>query len=179
MVAQVVAVHVSDEHSFSKQPAARIVLDEGLGVRGDAHYGVTVQHRSRVAKDPSEPNLRQVHLMPMEVLEELGRAGYDVAPGELGENITTRGVPLFDLAVGTRLTMAEATITVTGLRNPCRQIDDFRPGLLKRLVRTTDDGRVERLAGVMAVVSRGGTVADGDPIEVLAPPGPQMPLTRV
>ncbi|MBO1767650.1 MOSC domain-containing protein [Allobranchiibius sp. GilTou38] len=179
MPAQVVAVHVSGVHEFSKQAVERIMLDEGLGVRGDAHYGVTVQHRSRVAQDPSQPNLRQVHLIPVEVLEELGRAGYDVAPGDLGENITTRGIALLDLAVGTRLTIAGATVTVMGLRNPCRQIEDFRPGLLKRLVHTTDDGRVERLAGVMGVVSRGGTVADGDPIEVEPPPGPAMPLTRV
>ncbi len=179
MTPEVIAVHLSPVHEFSKQKTASITLDEGLGVRGDAHYGVTVQHRSRVAADPSQPNLRQVHLIPVEVLRTLGEHGHQVAPGDLGENVTTCDIDLFDLPVGTRLVMGGATVTITGLRNPCRQIDGFQAGLLKHVVRKGVDGRVERLAGVMATVTRGGAVAAGDVIDIHRPAGPPMPLTRV
>lgn len=179
MSAEVIAVQASEGHEFSKVPRFSIVLDEGLGVRGDAHYGVTVQHLSRVATDPSQPNLRQVHLMPAEVLEGLTDAGYEVAPGELGENITTSGIELLNLPVGTRLAIGEATVTVMGLRNPCRQINGLQPGLLKELLHTDDLGNVTRLAGVMGVVSRGGEVRTGDPVEAHLPPEPHLPLTTV
>lgn len=179
MSAEVVAVQSSAHHEFSKDPHDSIMLDEGLGVRGDAHYGVTVQHLSRVAADASQPNLRQVHLMPIEVLEGLESAGYEVGPGELGENITTSGVDLLDLPVGTRLSIGRATVTVTGLRNPCRQINGLKAGLMKELVYTDSEGNVVRLAGVMAVVSRGGDVATGDVIDVQLPPEPHFPLTTV
>ncbi len=179
MSAEVIAVQASRGHEFSKQPRASIVLDEGLGVRGDAHYGVTVQHLFRVAADPSSPNLRQVHLMPSEILEGLQDAGYEVAPGELGENITTSGVELLDLPVGTRLAIGEATVTVMGLRNPCRQINGLQPGLMKELVHPDADGGVTRLAGVMGVVSRSGEVCTGDAIFVHLPPKPHLPLTTV
>ncbi|MGL4178526.1 MAG: MOSC domain-containing protein [Dermatophilaceae bacterium] len=179
MSPEVVAVHAGDTHAFSKTTVDGIRLVEGWGVEGDAHAGVTVKHRSRVAADPSQPNLRQVHLIHAELFDTLAAAGFEVRPGQLGENVTTRGVDLLGLPVGTRMTVGDATVTVTGLRNPCRQINEFQPGLLKQLVRTGDDGVVERLAGVMAVVSRSGSVRQGDPIAVALPPGPPRPLTRV
>jgi MOSC domain-containing protein YiiM len=178
-IARVIAVHLSPTHSFSKPDVDEIELHEGLGVAGDAHYGATVQHRSRVRADPSQPNVRQVHLMHAELFDDLAAAGFPVAPGQLGENVTTRGVPLLDLPVGTRLTIGDAVVTVTGLRNPCQQINDFQDGLLKQLVHTDDDGRVVRLAGVMGIVSRSGTVRPGAAISVELPPEPHFPLTRV
>jgi len=174
-----VAVHVSPDHGFSKPDAATIELHEGLGVAGDAHYGATVQHRSRVRADPSQPNLRQVHLMHAELFDLLAEAGHRVEPGDLGENVTTRGIRLLELPVGTRLTVGDAVITITGLRNPCRQIDDFQAGLLKKLVYTDSAGEVVRLAGVMGIVSRSGSVRPGDRIAVELPPEPHFPLTRV
>lgn len=179
MPATVTAVHASATHSFSKPSVDRIELVEGQGVLGDAHCGVTVQHRSRVAADPSQPNLRQVHLMHVELFDDLARAGFSVAPGELGENITTTGVDLLALPVGTRLQMGESTVTLTGLRNPCQQINGRQPGLLKEVVRHLPDGGVERLAGVMGIVSRGGVVRAGDTIEVELPPDPHFSMTRV
>lgn len=176
---RVIAVHVGPRHSFSKPSVGEIELHEGLGVADDAHYGATVQHRSRVAADPSQPNLRQVHLIHAELFDELEVAGHRVAPGQLGENITTRGIELLDLPVGARLAMGDAVVTITGLRNPCRQINDFQDGLLKRLVRTDDEGRVVRLAGVMGVVARSGVVHAGAEIAVELPPEPHHPLTRV
>jgi MOSC domain-containing protein YiiM len=176
---RVVAVHASLAHSFSKDSKAVITLREGLGVVGDAHYGAAVQHRSRIAADPSQPNLRQVHLIHAELLDRLAAAGFAVAPGELGENITTRGVDLVSLPVGARLVIGQAVVTVTGLRNPCQQINTFQPGLLKHVVRTTEDGTVERVAGVMGIVSRSGEARPGDPIGIDLPPEPHLPLTLV
>jgi len=177
--ASVVSVHASAVHGFSKPAVDEVVLVEGVGVAGDAHAGVTVQHRSRVAADPSQPNVRQVHLVHAELFDLLREAGHDVAPGDLGENVTTRGIDLLGLPVGTRLTIGGAVVTVTGLRNPCQQINDFQPGLLKQVLRRGDDGEVERLAGVMGIVSRGGTVRPGDTIAVELPAPPHLPLTRV
>jgi MOSC domain-containing protein YiiM len=179
MTGEVVSVHVSPAHTFSKQTVQAITLLEGLGVEGDTHCGATVQHRSRVAADPSQPNLRQVHLIHAELFDDLGGAGFHVGSGELGENITTRGIDLLGLPVGTRLTIGQVVITITGLRNPCQQINKFQPGLLKQVVRTDDDGQVARLAGVMGIVSRSGEVSAGDRVEVELPPKPHHPLTRV
>jgi MOSC domain-containing protein YiiM len=179
MPAAVLAVHRSGTHSFSKPTVDAIDLVEGIGVTGDAHAGATVKHRSRVRADPHQPNLRQVHLIHAELLDDLAAAGHQVRPGELGENITTRGIPLLELFVGTRLVIGEAVITVTGLRNPCRQINDFQPGLLKHVLRKHSDGAVERLTGVMGIVSRSGTVRGGDPMTVQLPPAPHHPLTKV
>jgi MOSC domain-containing protein YiiM len=138
-----------------------------------------VQHRSRVAADPSQPNLRQVHLIHAELFDELRAGGHEVAPGALGENITTRDVDLLALPVGARLHFGDAVVSITGLRNPCQQINDFQSGLLKQVITTDDEGRVVRLAGVMGIVSRGGAVAAGDAIGVELPPTPHFPLTRV
>lgn len=175
----VVSVHRQATYTFSKSVVDEIELIEGFGVAGDVHAGATVKHRSRVAKDPSTPNLRQVHLIHRELFDLVAEAGYEVTPGQLGENITTDGLDLLGLPVGTRLRIGDAVLTVTGLRNPCRQIDNFQPGLLKRVVRRRKDGSIERLAGVMSIVSRGGLVRPGAAIEVVLPPEPHFPLTAV
>lgn len=176
----VVAVSLDARHRFSKQVAPEITLVEGWGVEGDAHAGVTVQHRSRVARDPSQPNLRQVHLIHAELLDDLAAAGHTVAPGELGENVTTRGLDLLALPTDALLRFGdEAAVRVTGLRNPCRQIDAFEPGLLREVVGRDANGGVERRGGVMAVVVSGGIIRPGDPITVTLPAGPPTPLTPV
>jgi MOSC domain-containing protein YiiM len=177
--AVVVDVHLSPTHTFSKERTDAIHLLEGLGVEGDAHCGVTVKHRSRVKADPSQPNLRQVHLIHSELFDDLREAGFTIRSGNLGENITTRGIDLLTLPVGSRLAIGGAVITVTGLRNPCRQINDFRDGLLKHVVRIDHEGNVVRLTGIMGIVSRGGTVRPGDLIRLELPPLPHHPLTRV
>ncbi|MYV97462.1 MOSC domain-containing protein [Streptomyces sp. SID3343] len=174
------AVGRSPKHTFGKPTRDGIRLLTGLGVEGDAHLGVTVKHRSRVAVDPTQPNLRQVHLIHAELHDELAAAGFTVAAGELGENITTRGIDLLGLPTGTVLRLgAEAVIEVTGLRNPCPQINAFRSGLLKQVVGRDEAGNVVRKAGVMAVVLSGGDVRPGDPIGVELPAEPHRPLERV
>ncbi|HXT15686.1 MAG TPA: MOSC domain-containing protein [Gemmatimonadaceae bacterium] len=176
----VVAVSRSDAHSFSKQPCASIRLIRGEGVEGDAHRGVTVKHRSRVARDPNQPNLRQVHLIHSELLDELHEAGFSIAPGELGENVTTRGIALLELPKGTRLCMgAEAIVELTGLRNPCVQIDRFQSGLLSAVIGRDEAGRITRKTGVMSVVVRDGEIHRGDPIRVELPAEPHRPLDVV
>jgi hypothetical protein len=278
------------------------VLIAGLGVAGDVHAGITVRHRSRVAADPDQPNLRQVHLIRSELHDELSEAGYEVPPGGLGENVTTSGIDLLALPVGTILRFGPApaaalaaaagsvlahaagsvlahaagsafaedagfvagpadgaaavvaaaaratldrsaanavaalaarlasersagssaegvagsstelgaptatgqsrpaadwtspgqpsdhveqtrdsrpAIVVTGLRNPCQQINHYRPGLLKRVLIREDDGSVSRRAGVMAVVLRGGPIRPGAEIHVELPGVPHLPLDRV
>lgn len=180
MAAQVVAVHASTTHGFSKFEEEGVLLVEGLGVQGDAHAGRTVQHRSRVARNPDQPNLRQVHLLHAELFDELMPRGFPVFPGEMGENITTRGLDLLALPTGTRLRLgAEAEVTITGLRNPCRQIDRFQPGLMAAVLDRDAQGRVVRKAGVMAVVSAAGTVAAGNAIVVILPEEPHRPLEPV
>jgi MOSC domain-containing protein YiiM len=178
--AVVLAVCRDDQHRFSKRPASSVLLVAGVGVDGDAHAGTTVQHRSRVAVDPSRPNLRQVHLLPVEFHDEAREHGYVLGPGDLGENVLTSGLDLLELPRGTLLRLGtEAVVRVTGLRNPCRQIDAFRPGLLRLAVRRDDNGQVLRRAGVMSVVVAGGTVAPGAPIDVVVPPPPYQPLAPV
>lgn len=178
--ALVVAVARSDRHGFSKQLRERIRLLTDLGVEDDAHLGTRVQHLSRVRADPSQPNLRQVHLIHDELFDELAASGFDVGPSDLGENIVTRGLALLDLPRGTRLCLgADAEIEVTGLRNPCAQIERFRPGLLAAVLGRGADGELIRKAGIMAVVRRGGAVAPGDPVAVRLPPEPHRPLEPV
>ncbi|MFF2652391.1 MOSC domain-containing protein [Streptomyces sp. NPDC058045] len=178
--ARVTAVSSNGAYSFTKPNRESITLLPGLGVEGDVHAGVTVKHRSRMAQDPTQPNLRQVHLIHEELFAEVGAAGYRVAPGQLGENITTSGIDLLGLPVGALLRLGpEAVVEVTGLRNPCAQIDRFADGLLKRVVGRDADGRVVRKSGVMSVVTRGGVVRPGDAIEVELPDGPHRPLERV
>jgi hypothetical protein len=167
-------------HRFSKPAVASIRLLAGLGVEGDAHLGVTVRHRSRVAQDPSQPNLRQVHLIHGELLAALRGAGFAVFPGAMGENITTEGIDLLGLPRGARLQLgAEAVIEVTGLRNPCAQLDRFQPGLMRAVLDRDAEGRLIRKSGIMAIVLTGGEVRPGDRIDIELPPPPHCRLERV
>ena len=176
----VTAVSSNGEYSFTKPNRDSITLLAGLGVEGDVHAGVTVKHRSRMAQDPTQPNLRQVHLIHEELFTEVDTAGFRVAPGELGENITTSGIDLLGLPVGTVLHIGDdAVVEVTGLRNPCRQIDAFQDGLLKQVVGRDDAGNIVRKAGIMSVVKEGGVVRPGDLIKVELPDEPHRPLDRV
>src|SRR4051794_20339257 len=177
---RILAVSRDERHRFSKQVVTEIRLVEAWGVEGDAHAGATVQHRSRVRRDPSQPNLRQVHLMHAELLDEVTELGYEVVPGALGENVTTRGVDLLALPVGAVLHLgAAARVEITGLRNPSVQIDRYRRGLLQEVLRTNDDGGVVRLAGVMGVVQATGDVRPGDPLRVTLPATPHRSLQPV
>jgi MOSC domain-containing protein YiiM len=180
MPATVIAVSRSAGHTFSKPNEASIRLLTGLGVEGDAHLGTTVKHRSRVAKDPTVPNLRQVHLIHAELIDELAAAGFRVAPGAMGENVTTRGIDLLGLPTGALLRLGtEALIEVTGLRNPCRQLNDFQPGLMNATLDRDADGNLIRKAGVMAVVLAAGEVKPGDAIAIELPTGPRRKLEPV
>lgn len=174
------AVALSASHTFTKPVTASIRLLAGLGVEGDAHQGVTVKHRSRVRADPTQPNLRQVHLIHGELHDELQAAGFDVAAGTMGENITTRGIDLLGLPRGARLQIgADAIVEITGLRNPCSQLDKYQKGLTAAVLGRHPDGSLMRRAGVMGIVVAGGTVCAGDPIRVELPPPPHLPLERV
>lgn len=190
------AVSRDELHRFSKAPVESILLVAGLGVAGDAHAGTLVQHRSRVRRDPSQLNLRQVHLIHAELFDEARSMEYELAPGDLGENILTLGLDLLGLPVDTRLTIGQAVIRLTGLRNPCAQINQFRPGLLKVVLEKTDGSPQEvpapptdsegtppvsvvRKAGVMGVVERGGTVRAEQSITVSFPEQPHQPLQPV
>lgn len=178
--ATVLSVSRNDRHSFSKPTQSSIRLLAGLGVEGDAHLGTTVKHRSRVAKNPNEPNLRQVHLIHVELYDELATKGFIVASGEMGENITTRGIDLLGLPRGTRLHLGrDAVVEVTGLRNPCVQIDRFQTGLLAACLSKDDAGRVIRKSGVMSIVIAGGDVKPGDAITIELPSGAREPLDVV
>ncbi|OBT91659.1 hypothetical protein VE01_10343 [Pseudogymnoascus verrucosus] len=145
----ITSLSLSPTHAFSKPPISRLVLIPGLGVEGDCHLGADIQHLSRMTVRPLPENLRQVHLMSGEFLEGLvvrgeeGKAGEGegkrrVKPGDLGENITTSGLDLEGLTRGTILRFSssptasdgDATIKITGLRNPCHQIERFGKGLL-------------------------------------------------
>jgi MOSC domain-containing protein YiiM len=176
----VVAVSASPTYTMIKPNQPSIRLIEALGVEGDVHAGVTVKHRSRVARDPSAPNLRQVHLIHAELHDELRAAGFDVAPGEMGENVTTRGLDLLSLPLGTRLRLGDrAVIDVTGLRNPCRQLDGIAPGLMAATLARAADGTLIYKSGVMAIVVAGGEVRPGDVIHVELPAGAPQPLKPV
>ncbi|WP_182876692.1 MOSC domain-containing protein [Microbispora sp. H10670] len=180
MTGSVTAVSRSATHTFSKAPLDSVRLLAGLGVEGDAHSGTTVKHRSRVARDPDQPNLRQVHLVHAELHDELRDAGFAVRAGDMGENVTTRGVDLLGLPTGTRLHLGEsAVVEVTGLRNPCGQLNGFQDGLMKAVLDRDEEGNLVRKAGIMGVVVTGGEVRPGDPIRVELPAGPHHPLQPV
>ena len=180
MSAVVTAVSRSAVHAFSKPTQESIRLLAGLGVEGDAHLGETVKHRSRVARDPTQPNLRQVHLIHAELHDELRAAGFHVRAGEMGENVTTRGIDLLGLPAGTRLFLGEtAVVEMTGLRNPCAQLDRFQPGLMAAVLDRDADGRLVRKAGIMGVVVAGGEVRPGDAVCVELPPEPHRRLEVV
>jgi MOSC domain-containing protein YiiM len=180
MPATVVAVSRSPGHTLSKPNEGSIRLLAGLGVDGDAHMGITVKHRSRVAKDPTVPNLRQVHLIHAELHDELEAAGFRLAPGVMGENVTTRGVDLLGLPTGARLRLGDAAVVeITGLRNPCAQLNKIQPGLMAATLDKDADGNLIRKAGIMGIVLSGGDIRAGDPIAVELPPEPRRPLQPV
>jgi MOSC domain-containing protein YiiM len=176
----VTAVSRAAEHKFSKGNEERIRLLAGLGVEDDAHLGRTVQHRSRVARDPTQPNLRQVHLIHEELHDELRARGFEVRAGDMGENVTTRGIDLLGLPTGARLRLGDdAVVEITGLRNPCVQLDRFQQGLMAAVLDRDEDGGLVRKSGVMGVVLAGGDVRPGDAIGVELPPLPHARLQRV
>ena len=176
----ITAVNLCPTHDFSKSPQACIKLLKGLGVEGDAHCGEKVKHRSRVAQNPDQPNLRQVHLMHAELHDALNTQGFDVSAGDMGENITTCGIDLLSLPVGTKLHLGtEAIIQLTGLRNPCRQINMFQDGLIKAVLDKTDDGKIIRKSGVMAIVLKGGLVSSGDKIQIDRPAQPHIAMEPI
>ena len=176
----VVSVHRNPKHSFSKTPVQAITLIGGQGVEGDAHCGVTVKHRSRVKVDPTQPNLRQVHLIHLELIEELQAKGFRVKPASMGENITTQGLDLLSLPKGTLLKIGSAaTLEITGLRNPCSQLDRFQAGLMSAVLAKDTDGNLVRKAGIMSIVKRGGIIRVSDRIETTLPEPPYEKLERV
>ena len=175
-----IAVSRSATHTVTKPNHSSIRLVAGLGIAGDAHQGVTVKHRSRVARDPTQPNFRQVHLIHAELLDELAASGFAIAAGQMGENLTTRGVDLLALPTGTRLRLgADAVVEVTGLRNPCVQLDGLQPGLMAATLARDAAGGLVRKAGVMGIVIAGGEVRVGDAIEIELPPAPHRALVPV
>jgi MOSC domain-containing protein YiiM len=176
----VTAVSLSRGHHFSKPNVLSIRLLAGLGIDGDAHAGETVKHRSRVRRDPTQPNLRQVHLVHAELFDELRGKGFAVTPGDIGENVTTQGIDLLALPTGTRLRLGDtATVEITGLRNPCVQLDSFQKGLMAATLDKDEAGNLIRKAGVMSVVLLGGEVRPGDPIAIELPTGAHRPLQPV
>lgn len=178
--ASVRSVSLSENHTFTKRVVDSIELLEGLGVKGDAHCGETVKHRSRVAKDPAQPNLRQVHLIQSELFDELAEQGHTVACADLGENVTTSGIDLLGLCRGARLVFSQGPIVeLTGLRNPCAQIESFQKGLLSAVLDRDSNGEIVRKAGVMGIVIRGGRIQAGDTIDIQLPDGPRLKLERV
>jgi MOSC domain-containing protein YiiM len=179
-MSSVIAVSFRAGHHFSKTPSLGIRLLRGLGVAGDGHLGETVKHRSRARRDPTQPNLRQVHLIHAELFEELHVKGFHVQPGDLGENVTTSGLDLLTLPTGTRLHLgASAVVEVTGLRNPCIQIDAFQKGLMAATLDKDADGNLIRKAGIMSIVLADGDVRPGDPISVDLPAAPHRALAPV
>lgn len=179
-MAEVAGLYRSSDHGFSKGAVPSVELVAGLGVTGDAHAGAQVRHRSRVKADPTQPNLRQVHLIHAELFDHVATKGFQVTGGDLGENVTTSGIDLLGLPVGATLRIGtDALLTLTGLRNPCKQINNFQDGLTQAVLERDADGELVRLAGVMAVVIRSGTVSIGDEIEIALPPEPHHRLERV
>ncbi len=176
----VVALSISQTHTFSKYNCESITLLKGLGVEGDAHMGKTVKHRSRVRRDPTQPNLRQVHLMHAELFDELAEKGFTVKSGQIGENITTRGIDLLGLPRDTILTIgASAKVQITGLRNPCTQLDGLQEGLMQAVLDRDENGELVRKSGIMGIVLEGGEVKLGDGIQVELPEGEFVKLERV
>ncbi len=178
--ASVLAVARDAGHNFSKPVCDSINVVTGLGVEGDAHYGKLIQHLYRIKKEPNDPNLRQIHLIHRELHEELRAKGFDIAPGDMGENVTTQGIDLLGLPRGTVLKFGEeAAVEITGLRNPCYQLNDFREGLMKACLDKAEDGSVIFKSGIMGIILKDGTIKPGDQIRVELPDGPHTPLDLV
>ena len=176
----VTAVSKSDTHTMSKKNVKTIHLIEGLGVNGDAHMGKNVKHRSRVSKNPNQPNLRQIHLIHSELLSELLIKGFNIIPGEMGENITTVNIDLLSLPKDTILNIGkDSQIKITGLRNPCHQLNGIKDGLMKAVLGQDNYGNLIRKAGVMGIVLKSGKVSTGDEIRIEYPKKPFTNLERV
>lgn len=178
-MARISSLSKDNEHRFSKKVCDSINLLEGLGVEGDVHCGKTVQHRSRTHIKPAQPNLRQVHLLHVELINELCSQGFNLSPGVMGENILTEGVDLLSLPTDTRLKIGDAILKLTGLRNPCVQLDQYQQGLMQAVLEKDESGALVRKAGVMAVVERGGVIKVGDPINIELPSEPHLSLQPV
>jgi MOSC domain-containing protein YiiM len=98
----------------------------------------------------------------------------------MGENVTTRGVDLLSLPTGTRLRLGDrAVVEVTGLRNPCVQLEGLAVGLMAAVLDRAEDGSLIRRAGVMSVVVADGEVRPGDRVTVTLPDTPHRPLMPV
>jgi MOSC domain-containing protein YiiM len=179
MTATIIALSKSSTHTMRKFNENSLNLLTGLGVEDDAHNGVTVKHRSRVAQDPTQPNLRQIHLIHSELHDELKAKGFNVAYGQMGENITTRGIDLLDLPRGTLLKIGDAVIEITGLRNPCAQLNGIQDGLMHAVLGRDEQNNLIRKAGIMGIVLNGGTIKVQDSIHVELPSAPFIPLERV
>ena len=180
LIGKVVAVARDCVHRFSKELVPEIRMLEGMGVEGDAHFGATVRHRSRMAVDPNQPNLRQVHLIHSELFSEVNKKGLVVRPADMGENITTVGVDLLALPEGTVLKIGQTVqLEVTSLRNPCKQIDNFQTGLLSAVLVNGENGQLFRKSGIMTIVKVGGLVKAGDTIQPIFPENPYLPLECV
>ena len=176
---KVLALSKSAAHTLIKEGQNSLTLLTGLGIEGDAHLGVSVKHRSRVRKDPSAPNLRQVHLIHSELHHELRKKGFKISSGEMGENITTKGIDLLALPENSRLKMGGTVIRITGLRNPCHQLETLQDGLMNAVLDKGKNGELIRKAGVMGVVLKGGNINVGDEIEVVYPDGELKKLNPV
>jgi len=177
---EVVSLSKDSDHKFSKEVCEVLTFLKNLGIEGDAHCGITVKHRSRVKTDPSQPNLRQVHLVHSELIAELKNSGFDVSPGAIGENVLTSGIDLLSLPKNTILSLgSDVVLRVTGLRNPCAQLDNYQSGLTKAVLGKDENGHLVRKAGIMAVVEEGGVVKVGDTISIQLPPEPHEALERV
>jgi hypothetical protein len=180
MMPSVIAVSSSPAYTFSKPNLPSVNLVAGIGVEGDAHSGPLIRHRDLVNQDPTQPNLRQVLLIQQEIFESLAERGHEVGAGHLGDNITTQGLDLHALPTGTRLRLGDtAVVELTGLRQPCPQIDDFQNGLTTVLRHRDAEGDMVQAAGVMSIVLDGGTVKPGDRIELDVPPEPHQPLVYI
>ena len=175
----VTAVAASPTHSFTKTLQPAITLVAGLGVKGDAHYGEKIQHLYDMRKDPSQPNTKQVHLIHSELFDEVAAKGFTVTPGDLGENITTRGIDLLSLPESAQLHIGECIITVTGLRGPCKKINRFGDGLLNEMIVPRKDGPPILKCGIMGVIDKGGEIRAGDGIKVVLPDGPHINMKRI
>ena len=175
----VIAVAASPTHSFSKTRLPAITLVAGLGIKGDAHYGATLQHLYDKRKDPNQPNTKQVHLIHSELFDEVAQKGFTVTPGDLGENITTRGINILSLPEGAQLNIGDCIITLTGLRGPCKKINRFGDNLLNEMIVPRDGGPPILKCGVMGVIGRGGEIKPGDAIKVILPDGPHINMKRI
>jgi len=177
---KIIALSKNPIHNVSKQNHNELILLEGLGVEGDVHMGKTAKHRSRVAKNPLQPNLRQIHLIESELYEELKLKGFDIQPGQMGENITTSDLDLLKLPENTILKIgAQAEVLITGLRNPCNQLNGIQDGLMQAVIEKDSSGNLIRKAGIMGIVTKGGKVTLNDNIEVKFPSKPFVRLEKI